>query len=41
MNNVNARFDIDTNRAIRMNLTTGKFGGTAIGDGLTLEAVSI
>ena len=33
----NARFDIDTNRAIRMNLTTGKFGGTAIGDGLTLE----
>ena len=37
MKNVNARFDIDTNRAIRMNLTTGKFGGTAIGDGLTLE----
>ena len=31
------RIDIDTNRAIRMNLTTGKFGGTAIGDGLTLE----
>ncbi len=26
MKNVNARFDIDTNRAIRMNLTTGKFG---------------
>ena len=37
MNNVNARIDIDTNRAIRMNMTTGKFGGTAIGDGLTLE----
>ena len=37
MNNVNARFDIDTNRAIRMNMTTGKFGGTAVGDGLTLD----
>ena len=37
MNDVNARFDIDTKRAIRVDMKTGKFGGTAIGDGLTLE----
>ena len=37
MNDVNARFDIDTKRAIRIDMKTGKFGGTAIGDGLTLE----
>ncbi|WP_059361359.1 translocation/assembly module TamB domain-containing protein [Veillonella tobetsuensis] len=37
MNDVNARFDIDTKSAIRVDMKTGKFGGTAIGDGLTLE----
>ena len=37
MNDVNVRFDIDTKSAIRVDMKTGKFGGTAIGDGLTLE----
>ena len=34
---VNARIDLDSNRAIHIDMETGKFGGTAIGDGLVLK----
>ena len=34
---VNARIDLDSKRAIRIDMETGKFGGTAIGDGLVLK----
>lgn len=37
MNDVNAKFDIDTRRAVRIDFTTGKFGGTAIGDRVELK----
>ena len=37
MKDVNARIVIDTNRAIHIDMETGKFGGTAIGDGLVLK----
>ena len=35
--NVNSKIHLDSNRAIRIDMETGKFGGTAIGDGLTLK----
>ena len=34
---VNARIDLDSKRAIRIDMETGKFGGTAIGDGFVLK----
>ena len=34
---VNARIVLDSNRAIHIDMETGKFGGTAIGDGLVLK----
>ena len=37
MRNVNSKIHLDSNRAIRIDMETGKFGGTAIGDGLTLK----
>ncbi|WP_314642261.1 membrane biogenesis protein AsmA [uncultured Veillonella sp.] len=37
MKDVNARIDLDSNRAIHIDMETGKFGGTAIGDGLVLK----
>ena len=37
MKNVNARIDLDSNRAVHIDMETGKFGGTAIGDGLVLK----
>ena len=37
MKDVNARIDLDSNRAIHIDMETGKFGGTAIGDGLVLR----
>ena len=37
MKNVNSKIHLDSNRAIRIDMETGKFGGTAIGDGLTLK----
>ena len=37
MKDVNARIDLDSKRAIRIDMETGKFGGTAIGDGLVLK----
>jgi len=35
--NVNSKIDLDSKRAIRIDMETGKFGGTAIGDGLVLK----
>mgnify|MGYP002598953544 FL=1 len=37
MKDVNARIDLDSNRAVHIDMETGKFGGTAIGDGLVLK----
>ena len=37
MKDVNARIVLDSNRAIHIDMETGKFGGTAIGDGLVLK----
>lgn len=37
MKDVNARIDLDSNRAVHIDMETGKFGGTAIGDGLLLK----
>ena len=37
MKDVNARIVLDSNRAIHIDMETGKFGGTAIGDGLILK----
>ena len=37
MKDVNARIDLDSNRAAHIDMETGKFGGTAIGDGLVLK----
>ena len=37
MKTVNARIDLDSNRAVHIDMETGKFGGTAIGDGLVLK----
>ena len=37
MKDVNARIDLDSNRAVYIDMETGKFGGTAIGDGLVLK----
>ena len=37
MKDVNARIELDSNRAIHIDMETGKFGGTAIGDGLVLK----
>ena len=37
MKDVNARIDLDSNRAIHIDMETGKFGGTAIGNGLVLK----
>ena len=37
MKEVNARIDLDSNRAVHIDMETGKFGGTAIGDGLVLK----
>ncbi|WP_251423357.1 membrane biogenesis protein AsmA [Veillonella agrestimuris] len=37
MNDVNAEFDIDTHRAVRIDFTTGKFGGTSIGDRVEMK----
>ena len=37
MKDVNARIVLDSNRAIHIDMGTGKFGGTAIGDGLVLK----
>lgn len=37
MKDVNARIVLDSNRAIYIDMETGKFGGTAIGDGLVLK----
>lgn len=37
LNDVNARLDIDTKRKMTINLTTGKFGGTMVGDGLEIS----
>ena len=39
MKDVNARIDLDSNRAIHIDMETGKFGGTAIGDGLVLKGL--
>ena len=37
MKNVEAKIHLDSKRAIRIDMETGKFGGTAIGDGMTLK----
>ena len=37
MKDVNAQIDLDSNRAVHIDMETGKFGGTAIGDGLVLK----
>ena len=37
MKDVNARIDLDSNRAVHIDMETGKFGGTAIGNGLVLK----
>lgn len=37
MKDVNARINLDSNRAVHIDMETGKFGGTAIGDGLVLK----
>ena len=37
MKDVNARIVLDSNRAIHIDMETGKFGGTAIGNGLVLK----
>lgn len=37
MKDVNAKIDLDSHRAMRIDLETGKFGGTAIGDGLVMK----
>lgn len=36
MNDVNAFFDIDTDKAVRVDFETGRFGGTAIGEQVKL-----
>ena len=37
MKDVNARIELDSNHAVHIDMETGKFGGTAIGDGLVLK----
>ena len=37
MKDVNARIDLDSNHSVHIDMETGKFGGTAIGDGLVLK----
>lgn len=37
LNEVNATMDIDTNKKLAIELVTGKFGGTVVGDGLEIK----
>ena len=39
MTNVNARFDVNTRDAIRVDFSSGTFGGTAIGNGVNLQGI--